>query len=263
MHLSEIWIYPIKSLGGIRLKESLVFEKGLQYDRRWMLVDKKGRFITQRTHHQMALFQVKLLEDSIQVGYPKYGAISFPITSIYSKSIQVSVWDDALTANLLNADINNWFSEILKEEVQLVKMDESDMRLVDEQYAHNAETVSFADGYPFLLISEASLADLNSKTETNMSMRRFRPSFVVSGFDAFQEDKIKEIQIGAITFLVVKPCSRCIMTTIDQETATTGKEPLLTLSKYRKVGNKIMFGQNLLAKNTGLISENNPITIIT
>ncbi len=262
MHLSEIWIYPIKSLGGIRLKESMVLEKGLQYDRRWMLVDKNGTFISQRTHHQMALFQVALLDDTIMVRYPKFGAISFPIALPTTSLITVSVWDDQVAASVLNTDINNWFSEILKQEVRLVKMAETADRLVDERFAHNMETVSFADGFPFMMISEASLDDLNTRTETYMSMRRFRPSFVVSGFEAFQEDVIQSLTIGNISLLVVKPCARCIMTTIDPETAITGKEPLLTLSKYRKEGNKIMFGQNLLATNKGLISENDMITII-
>ncbi len=262
MHLSEIWIYPIKSLTGIQLHQVEVFEKGLQYDRRWLLVDSNGRFITQRSHPQMALFRVSLTEDGLLVQYPGYGAISIPFHSPSQERIPVQVWDDQLEAILVNLDLSNWFTEILKQPVQLVSMPTDSKRLVDERYAHNQETVSFADDFPFLLISQASLDDLNSRMEEPVSMRRFRPNFVVSGFEAFQEDTIQEIRIGDVPFSIVKPCARCILTTIDPDTAVRGKEPLFTLAKYRKAGNKVLFGQNLLFRSSGVVTTNDPITIL-
>lgn len=250
MLLSEIWIYPIKSLGGISLTEATVQERGLQYDRRWMLVDAGGKFITQRKVHEMALIDVALVKGGLQVTHRSYPAhplfISFePITK---EPILVQVWEDVVAAVTVSDEADCWFSRYLAQTVRLVKMPEETMRLVDPRFAQNGETVSFADGYPLLVIGQASLDELNTRLPEPVSMRRFRPSVVVTGTLPFAEDAWKNITIGSASFKGVKPCARCVLTTIDPATGQTGHEPLKTLATYRKQRGKVLFGMNLLAQ---------------
>ena len=170
----------------------------------------------------------------------------------------MKIWDDLTDGTVYQKDINNWFSKHLGKHCQLVKMAKETRRRVDPEYAilPEQDVVGFADGYPFLLIGENSLADLNSKLEKPIPMNRFRPNFVVSGAAPFAEDNWKKVKIGETIFHFVKPCARCVMTTIDQETGTfDGKEPLKTLAKYRLVKkngkSRILFGENLIAETVG------------
>lgn len=250
MILSEIWIYPIKSLGGIALREAVVEERGLQHDRRWMLVDADGKFITQRKVHEMALIDVAMETDGLKVTHRFFPQdplfISFDPTS--SEPIQVQVWDDQVEAVTVHEEADRWFSRYLNQPVRLVKMPAQTKRLVDTHYAKNGEVVSFADGYPLLVISQASLDALNTHLPEPMSMRRFRPSIVIQGTPPHAEDAWTDIQIGSATFKAVKPCARCVLTTIDPTTGQTGPEPLKTLATYRNQNGKILFGMNLLAQ---------------
>lgn len=264
MILSEIWIYPVKSLAGIRLTEAQVEEKGLQYDRRWMIVDKNGRFLTQREFSKMAMLKVAIMENGLLISNrlepEKY--ISVPFETVSSNSVSVTVWDDEVEAVTVSDEVDKWLSEQLEMEVKLVIMPESTQRKADPRYAKNNENVSFADGFPFLLISQASLDHLNERLELPIVMQRFRPNFVVTGTNPHAEDDWKSIQIGELFFDIVKPCARCILTTIDPETAEKGKEPLKTLATYRRVGNKILFGQNVVTKQNGLIKQGDPISLL-
>lgn len=264
MRLSEIWIYPIKSLGGIRLSTASVESRGLKYDRRWMIVGEDGTFLTQRAIPQMALLDVALLDEGLQISirYDLNKSIMIPYKPLTANTVRVTVWDDTVEALTVSDAADLWLSEQLDKNVQLVMMPESTIRRADPRYALNNEPVSFADGFPFLLISQASLDDLNGKLSKAMEMRRFRPNFVVFGTDAFAEDTWKSIRIGTETFDIVKPCSRCILTTIDPETGEKGTEPLKTLASYRKVNNKILFGQNLVAVSNGFVREGDNISIL-
>lgn len=264
MTLSEIWIYPVKSLGGIRLSQAQVEERGLQYDRRWMIVDESGVFLSQRDYPKMALLAVALQPEGLKItdknNTESYTVVDFETNS---ESISVKVWDDEVEAELTdNQEADKWLSDFLDKKVRLVKMPDNGKRLADPRYALHGEHVSFADGFPFLLISEASLEDLNKRLSQPVTMQRFRPNLVIKGMLPFQEDAIKTIQIGDIQFSIVKPCARCIMITIDPQTIQKGAEPLKTLATYRKQNNKILFGQNLTARNHGRLMEGNHVLII-
>lgn len=254
-YLSEINIYPIKSLGGISLNEAEIEEKGLQHDRRWMLIDEEGTFITQRKHFELALLQVDIAENIMTVSHKKNlnHAISFSIDEETGESISVTVWDDRSTGFEVNTKVSNWFSEFLKMKVRLVKMASADRRLVDQRYASNNETVSFADGYPCLLIGQSSLNGLNEKLSIPIRMDRFRPNFVFTGGIPHVEDNFSTFFLGDVMFSAVKPCARCVLITIDQQNGLKGQEPLRTLAGYRTAGKKILFGQNLIHKGSGII----------
>jgi uncharacterized protein len=259
--LSEIWIYPIKSLGGIRLETAEVMPKGLKYDRRWMLVDSNGDFLTQRELHQMALFKLALVDENLLVTH-KEDKILIPISIEGSKSKGARIWDDNIIVNLTGDHYDRWFSEKLGMDCHLVQFPEANPRQIDQKYAKQDEHVSLADGYPFLIIGQSSLDDLNQKLDKPVPMNRFRPNFVFTGANEFAEDSWKIIRIGSVVFNVVKPCARCVLTTVDQDTGITSNEPLRTLASYRKQNNKVLFGQNMIALQTGSIKQNDRIEII-
>jgi uncharacterized protein YcbX len=246
--LSDIYIYPIKSLGGIRLQEALVEKRGLKYDRRWMLTDEKGQFLTQRKFPQMALLQVNITADGLVVTHKqgKMPALLVPFEANDEKSLLVSIWEDVCFAFEVNPDINKWFSEALGMACKLVHMPDNALRPVDPTYGRPRDIVNFADGYPFLAIGQESLNDLNSRLKAPVPMNRFRPSLVFTGGKAFDEDTWTEFRIGETTFYPVKPCARCVVTTINQQTAEISAEPLKTLATYRTHNNKVLFGQNLV-----------------
>ncbi|KQN32317.1 oxidoreductase [Pedobacter sp. Leaf41] len=256
LYISGIYIYPIKSLGGVSLKEAIMEDRGLKYDRRWMLVDDEGTFITQRKHHQLALLKVEIQNETIIVSHKNDPGIkiSFLISEVSATEIVVSIWDDFSIGVEVSKNVSEWFSDFMKMEVRLVKMPLTAKRKVDPNYAAQGEIVSFADGYPCLLIGQSSLDNLNQKLEDPINMNRFRPNFVFTGGEAHMEDRIKTFALNGIEFQCVKPCARCILITVDQETGMKSGEPLKTLASYRKEGNKIMFGQNLIHKGEGKIN---------
>lgn len=256
MNLTEINIYPIKSLGGVALKSAVVENRGLQFDRRWMLIDVNNKFLTQREFPKMATVGVEILRDGLGVS-SEGKSLEIPFEIETEETKVVKVWSSRCRAKVYEKSINHWFSDVLQTDCRLVLMPEETTRKVNYFYAiHKDDAVSFADGYPVLLIGEESLNDLNSRLETRVPMNRFRPNLVFTGGDAFAEDGWKQIKIGASVFHVVKPCGRCVMTTIDQTKGEKqGTEPLKTLASYRipkrSVKKKILFGQNLIAENIG------------
>jgi uncharacterized protein len=258
MILSEINVYPIKSLGGISLKTSKIENRGLQFDRRWLLVDEKNKFLTQRELPKMATVTVEIKSDGLSVS-AKAETLDIPFVPDTNETASVKIWSSRCSAKVYEPKINEWFSDILQTNCRLVFMPDESERKVNYFYAvHKGNVVSFADGYPFLLIGENSLADLNSRLDAPVPMNRFRPNFVVSASGAFAEDEWKKIKIGDTIFHLVKPCARCVVTTIDQKTGVkTGVEPLKTLAKFRvpkrSIKKKILFGQNLIAETTGEI----------
>jgi uncharacterized protein YcbX len=264
--LSEIWMYPIKSLGGIRLTSAKVVEKGLLHDRRWMLVDENNVFMTQRLYPSMALFQVSLEQESITIikrnPTNSQAFINLDINAPTSgRTITSQVWDDEVTVTEVDPTLSRWFSGHLGMTCKLVSFPEANVRLVDPRYKVNNEQVSLADAYPFLIIGQSSLDDLNARLKEPLPINRFRPNFVFAGGEPYEEDSWKNFSIGKNRFVGVKPCSRCILTTVDQNTAEKGVEPLVTLSTYRKRDNKIYFGQNLVALDKGEVSVGDKITL--
>lgn len=258
--VSELYIYPIKSLGGISLPSATLTDRGFEHDRRWMLVDEHQRFLSQRELPQMALLQVRLDGQGLIVRHRLHDQELLQIPREPSgESCAVQVWDDTCPARWVSRQADEWFSRMLSFPCRLVYMPETSHRLVDDRYAHNQEITSFADAFPLLLIGQASLDDLNNRLSSPLPMDRFRPNIVFTGGEPYQEDDMRHFQIGGISFFGVKRCARCTITTIDQLTAEKGKEPLRTLNGYRSGNNKIYFGQNLLFEGIGTISVNDPI----
>ncbi|GEO03159.1 MOSC domain-containing protein [Adhaeribacter aerolatus] len=248
--LSQINIYPIKSLGGISVNAATVEPRGLQYDRRWMLVDEAGLFLTQRTFAEMALLQVALLPEGLEVRHKikNITPLVIPFAPATANLLTVQVWDDTCQAIEVSPNANEWFTAALGRFCRLVYMPDTTQRQADLDYAAPGDIVSFADGYPILLIGENSLHDLNSHLAQPVPMNRFRPSLVFTGGPPFAEDTWQRFTIGELSFRGVKPCARCVVTTINQDTAQKSPEPLRTLATYRTVPgkNKILFGQNVI-----------------
>jgi uncharacterized protein YcbX len=258
--LSDLRLYPIKSCGGIAVDEGEVDERGLRHDRRWMLVDETGSFMSQRKLPRMALIKVRLESDGLVVDAPGMSSLQMPFRPPDGKPTLARVWNDLVEAQTVDDD--SWFSEFLEVSCKLVYLPDESVRPVDPAYAEPGDRVSLADGFPFLLISEASLADLNARLEQPLPMDRFRPNLVVGGCEPFAEDGWRGVRIGRLTFRVVKPCARCTITTVDQESATKGKEPLRTLARFRRAGNKVLFGQNLIHDETGTLRIGDPVQIL-
>ncbi len=258
--LSEIWIYPVKSLGGIRLQQARVLEKGLEFDRRWMLVDEQNRFITQREHPQLALFQLVMSNEQLTIRHQANAAsVHFNINELSAHEEMVTIWDDEVQAVEVGREISQWFADQLNMKCRLMHFPETNSRPVDKHYALHQEQVSLADGYPFLIIGQASLDDLNTRLTNPITMQRFRPNFVFTGGQPYEEDHWTNFSIGDVNFAGVKNCSRCVLTTIEPSTGAKGIEPLHTLSTYRQHNNKIYFGQNLLALSEGMVHEGDRI----
>ena len=252
--LSEIWIYPIKSLGGISLPEARVELRGLQYDRRWMLTDRSGQFLSQRENGTLALLRTGFDTGNLLVWHVEYPdevlRIPLGLPESMLNETTVKIWSDEVAVQQMPEEFGAWFSEVLKQPVQLTFMPETAQRHTDRKYAPDGQFVSFADGYPFLLIGQATLDDLNSRMEHPIPMNRFRPNFVVTGSTPFEEDSWSDFTIGGIHFRGVKPCARCAIPTIDQRTGFRGVEPTRTLATFRKSENKILFGQNVIYLDT-------------
>ena len=262
--VSELFIYPVKSLGGISMQAAELTDRGFKYDRRWMLVDEKNRFLSQRELPAMALLQTALTVDGIQVTDRRKprNSIVIPYDAKKRPVVQVQVWDDTCDAILMDEELDKWFTEALQVNCSLVYMPDESLRKVDESYAMDNEVTSFSDGYPVLMIGQSSLNELNSRLEEELPMNRFRPNIVFTGGLPYEEDEMEMFRIGAIAFYGVKLCSRCVVTTIEQTNAVKGKEPLKTLSAYRQQNNKIYFGQNVLYKGYGTIQLGDNITVI-
>lgn len=262
MFVSALFIYPIKSLRGIAVKGSMATRRGLQYDRRYQLVNEEGVFLTQRNLPQLALFTTQVTANGLgfSVHYLQHQLV-LPWQLIDGPLTTVTVWEDAVQAIVAPDTVNDWFSTHLQQPVRLVYMPDSSYRPVSAKYAVNNEPVSFADGYPILMISEASLAHLNAQLPEPVGMDRFRPNVVIADTTPHEEDSIGAFVVNGVRFKGVKPCARCVVTTINQQTAQKGKEPLATLARYRSADNKINFGQNVLCLEEGWIEAGQRIEL--
>ena len=263
MKISQLVIYPIKSLGGVSLSSSEITDRGLKFDRRWMLIDETGRFISQRTVAQLALLRVELEENGLKVFHVQNpdDFIGIPYNEKGSSTIQVQIWDDSCLALHVDQKFDEWFSKKLEIECRLVHMPDNSQRLLTPPHRNKEEINSFSDSYPFLMIGESSLVDLNNRMAEAIPMNRFRPNIVFSGGTPYFEDEMGHFIVNNIHFYGMKLSSRCNLPTINQEDATKGKEPVKTLSQYRKINNKIYFGQNLVHEGNGSISVGDSIEI--
>lgn len=260
--LSQLSVYPIKSSRGIHLSSSWVDEYGLSFDRRFVITDHSGQFITARTEPSLCLIQTSLTPQGLKVIAPDMPVLNVNYADFSSRYIEVEVWGNKINAQHCRQNIDHWFSQYLNKPCKLMFFGDDSQRPINQ----SKQETAFADGYPLLLISQASLDELNTRLKNTISMQQFRPNIVVSGCNAFAEDSWKHIRIGEVEFEVTKPCSRCIFTTINPETAHkhNQQEPLKTLKKYRQMVNgDVMFGQNLIQLNKGQINRSDPVTVLS
>jgi uncharacterized protein YcbX len=251
VRLTALNVYPIKSASGIPVDAWEVDEFGLRYDRRWMVIDDAGRFISQREKPRLALVRPSFYKNLLLVEAPGQPPLELPLHPTCSVITNATVWHDTCEVGWVGDHAAGWFSAALGCSCSLVYMPESTLRPADPGFAPAGTRVSFADGFPFLLISEESLADLNSRMSRPLPMNRFRPNLVIAGAEPFVEDRLQTFRIGNIGFSVIKPCDRCAITTTDQATGQRGKEPLRTLATYRRHNGEVFFGQNVVHHGTG------------
>ncbi len=251
MNLSSLHIYPVKACGGIQAMEWELDIFGFRYDRRWMVVTPRGLCLTQRDYPRLALIRLALADTYLSLDAPGMSTHRLDPSPARGEVTNVQVWDDVCTGWLVDSTADRWFTSFLGAEVRLAWMPPVTIRPADPQYVHGPTRVSFADAFPFLLIGAASLLELNRRLDTPLPMNRFRPNLVVSGAPPFAEDGWRRIRIGSVEFEVVKPCARCMVTTLDQQTATGSQEPLRTLATYRGVNGEVMFGQNAIHLGQG------------
>ena len=263
MKLKSIYHYPLKGTKGTALKSATVDDKGIVGDRHWMLVDKHNQFISQRTHPKLALVAFRMLENGdMEIHAP--GMPSLPILNhtFTADRLSVQVWSDTCSAILVSEEADQWCSSFLNDRVRMVYMDEQCTRKVDPEYGQHQDHVSFADGYPLLIVTEASLEDLNSRLSNPVPVNRFRPNFVISGAEAYEEDHWRMLQIGDLLVECVKPCARCQVVTIDQDTGVSSKEPMKTLATYRKKQSKVFFGQNAIPRKGGRVHVGDEVLVV-
>jgi uncharacterized protein YcbX len=261
--LTGIFVYPIKGTAGISLTSAAVEERGLQWDRRCMVVDSQNVCMTQRVFPRLALIHVSLDDHALIVAAEGMPSLTIPVPRTGAGSMQVRVWDDTVDALTFNKETDAWFSTFLRTPCRLVFMPDSSRRIVESSRTPTEKVVSFADAFPFLIISEASLDLLNRKLPAPISMNRFRPNIVVAGCDPHDEDTWREIGIGTAEFMIVKPCARCVVTTVEQETAIKGQEPLRTLATYRQFDGNVLFGENMISTVLGRITVGDTVHVLS
>ena len=263
--LSNLTYYPIKACRGFDVVESRIEHMGLAEDRRMMVVTSEGEFLTQREHPKLALVMPILKNDSVTLSAPGFNSIHFEIQKS-GVPTPVNIWKSkGMSAIDQGEETAKWFTDWLGVSVRLVHVDPKFQRRLNPEYAVSEEDhTGFADGYPILIISEESLQDLNSKLDASrpLPMNRFRPNIVVKDCEPFAEDNWKRIRIGDVEMVLVKPCPRCVVTTIDKETLEQNKEPLKTLNTYRKKEGGAMFGMNVIPLNEGEIKVGMEVEVL-
>jgi MOSC domain-containing protein len=269
--LTSIWRYPVKSCRGEQLDEAVVEPWGLAGDRRWMIVDAAGKFVTGREYPRLVLVSPRVESGKITLASPGLPDVTVPVPS-GSELVPVSVWRSDLLATQADDAASAWLSGILGDPVRLVYLDDPTRRRTNPEYSLEGDRVSFADGYPLLLASEASLDAVNGwiaegsrAAEGPVPMRRFRPNVVVSGAPAWAEDNWRRLRIGPVTFRNARGCGRCVFTTVDPDTAEKGHEPLFALARHRRWDNNVWFGVNLIPDDAGpgaVIRPGDPVEVL-
>lgn len=262
LRISQLWIYPVKSLAGLRVPVAEVVDRGLAHDRRFMLVRPSGVFVTQRELPRMALLRTSIEGPQLTVRGPDGVAFAIPLEGLRGPTLGVRVWEDSLDAEDQGDEASRFFTERLGLELRLVRMPDDVRRAADPEHARAGDLVSFADGFPFLLVSEASLAAFADRFGAPPDARRFRPNLVVSGASAFAEDGWSALRIGPVTFHVEKPCSRCQIVNVDPDRGEANKSALAILSELRREGSSVLFGQNLVHDGRGSIREGEDVELL-
>ncbi len=259
--VSGLSVYPVKSCREVKQNSSRVEDFGLENDRRWMVVDEKGVMLTQRKIAKMCLIQPEIIENGLVLTTSAMDNLHVEIPYSNTK-VNVKVWADQCQAYDAGDKAASWLSHFLSVKCRLVYFPDDEFRQVDKDYANEGDKTAFSDGFPLLLISQGSLDDLNQRLLIPVTMSRFRPNIVVKGCQPFAEDSWEMLRIGDITFRIVKPCSRCVIPSINIETAEKEEEPIKTLVSYRKRDKKIFFGQNVIANGSGPIDIGMSVEVI-
>jgi uncharacterized protein YcbX len=255
-------VYPLKGARGVEVERWPVAATGFARDRQFMVVDADGRFVSQREKPQLALWRVSADGESMRVELPGHLRPFELPWAPEGEPLDVSVWGDSVTALAPDPALDAAISRELGQPCRVVHLPASSIRQVDPRYSQPGDRVGFADGFPFLLCTTASLADLNARLDTPVPMNRFRPNLIVDGAAPFAEDTWTRVHIGALPFEVVKPCARCVVTTVDQQTARASKEPLRTLATYRRAPDgSVHFGQNLIHRAEGELAVGDAVAV--
>ncbi|MBK5542710.1 MOSC domain-containing protein [Pseudomonas sp. TH05] len=266
MRLSALYRYPLKSGQGESLQQITLDKLGLDGDRRWMLVDEaSGRFLTQRAVAQMSQLSALYNErGGLTLSAPGHSAIDVALPGADAELRGVTIWRDTLRVPDAGAAAAAWVSDFVGKPTRLVQVPLERARATEAGYGKDDDQVAFADGFPLLLIGQASLEDLSQRVGRPLEMLRFRPNLVIEGSSAYAEDGWKRVRIGDIEFRLVKPCARCILTTIDPQTGerSADREPLATLQQYRAQEDGAMFGQNLVNDSNGRLEVGMPVTVL-
>jgi uncharacterized protein YcbX len=262
--LASLHIYPLKSCAALALDQAEVQPRGLAHDRRWMAVDANGKFLTGREQARLTLIRARPFGAGLQLDAPGMPTLTLLAPTSDGARIDSQVWDDTLMPLLAAEPAHAWLSEFLGVPCRVVYMDADCLRPADRKYARAGDEVSFADGFPLLLISQAALDHLNAKLAQAISILRFRPNLVVSGTAAHAEDGWQRVRIGTLEFDLVKPCTRCVFTTVDFERGERDPsgEPLRTLMGYRRTPKGITFGQNLIPRGAGILRIGDPVEVL-
>jgi uncharacterized protein len=266
MKIERPRIYPLKSARGLELDSAEVQPRGLVDDRRWMVIDAQGRFVTARKIPAMVLIDaiVDVDDGALTLSAPGHALCRAGVPDAAQPRIDVEVWQSQAPARVADAAANAWISQLLGGDYRLVHMADDCLRTVSKAWSRDGDTVSFADGFPLLLIGTASLADLNRRLLRPVTMANFRPNLVVHTDEPFVEDRWKRIRIGAIEFDVCKPCTRCVLTTVDPISGVkdVDGEPLATLKTFRRFDIGVTFGQNLIPRGTGVLSAGEEVIVL-
>lgn len=261
LKVRSLYVYPVKSLAGIQVGSFEMDDFGPKGDRRWMIIDEDRRFVTQRKLPELARITTSLSRTSVSIHIPGEGDFLLQSTERESR---VLVWRDWVKAYEAQLAASEALSRFCSQNLRLVYMPDSTFRRVDAGRVSEYRRVGFADGFPFLITNQASLEELNDRLEVAADMRRFRPNIVVDGEDPWQEDSWQRLKIGETSFDIVKPCFRCILTTVDPDTGVKhpGQQPLRTLSGYRRTEEGVVFGQNAIHESCGVVHVGDAVTVI-
>jgi uncharacterized protein YcbX len=269
LRLASLHIHPIKSVGGLDVKEAALSDRGPLHDRRWMLVDAEGRFVSQRELPVLAMLHTEALQDGFRVFDTRDGShLDLPWTLEATSTRMCSVWSDRVRCIPAPHAANAWFTERCGSPVELVYQPDGTRRRTDGRYA--SALTSLSDGFPYLVVNAASLRDLNERGKqvhgtawVPVAMDRFRPNLVIDGAEPWAEDEWPSLTVGGSHFDLVKPCARCVIVNTDQATGTRGREPLRTLATFRSKGNKVLFGVNAVCADAGTIRIGDLVTAST
>ena len=257
----SLHIYPVKSCRGISVDNAVVVPTGFRFDRQWMVVNPDGGFLSQRSNPVLARVSTRIEGDRLILDASGRSRLEIAAGEPHGDERSVTVWNDRCEAVSAGPEAAEWFSSLLGTPCELVRQPDAGVRQVDTRYADEGDRVAFADGFPFLLISRASVDGLDLRLVEPVPADRFRANIIVDGCEPHAEDRWTEITIGDVSFRIAKPCARCIVITTDQKNGARSSEPLRTLAEYRSVAGKVLFGQNLVHLGMGELRVGDEVRI--